>query len=413
VKILHFLGIGKVPKQPMVDPVGGTERVALEIAKRQAANGHKVTIASVTNRSWSGTWEGVSLLHLTYHWKEINLSGRSRDFRVQLRLAAFARAGQFDVIHLHEHFTRRLLPPTFTVIQFHNNPLDGYSDKGFVGYAPYYWREIGKSDAQIAVSEFVAERLRSVYRAAGSNFLPEKVVVNQSGVDLSLFASQRSDNYRSEIRRRLGLEESDVLFLFVGAVHSEKGVDVLARAFSRLAEQHRNACLAIVGASGLWINPADDSTEEQTEIERYVLQLLEPAIGRKQAFNLGMIAPKDIPSFYAAADVLVLPTICQEAFGLVILEAFATARPVIGSRSGGIPELVKHRENGLIVGLGDDEELYQAMRELLLDEDLRLRLGRDAERTASKFPWENTVQRLEEIYKDVFERRRSRDNASG
>jgi glycosyltransferase involved in cell wall biosynthesis len=88
----------------------------------------------------------------------------------------------------------------------------------------------------------------------------------------------------------------------------------------------------------------------------------------------------------------------QETFGLVILEAFAAGIPVIGARSGGIPELVKDDHTGLLVDQGDVDGLSQAMRRLLLDPELRKRLGAAARQTAVNMPWENTVDRLERIY---------------
>ena len=401
MRILHFLGIGKVPKQPMVDATGGTERVALEIAKRQVASGHSVTVASFTNKAWSGTWQGVSLVHLKpYRWANFNFKFVSRDYRDQLRLAVLTWTRRFDIIHLHEHIRTRLLSPAPIIMQFHNNPLAAYKDKRFEIYAPHYWNQVSKSDAQIAVSEFVAERLRLVRRTAGSNPRPGNILVNQSGVDSPFFARPELADHRNEVRRQLGLGESDVLFLFVGAVRQPKGIDILARAFSRLSSEHPNACLAIAGGSSLWVDP--ESAQSRARFENEVFKTLKPAIDCRRVFNLGIVAPKDIASIYDAADVFVLPSTYQETFGLVILEAFAAGRPVIASKAGGIPELVKHRENGLLVALGNEQELYQAMREMLLDRDLRLRLAHEAKRTAQRFSWENTVQRLEAVYLDVL-----------
>jgi len=113
---------------------------------------------------------------------------------------------------------------------------------------------------------------------------------------------------------------------------------------------------------------------------------------------LGLIAPTALPSYYAAADVLVMPSIFQEGFGLVILEAFAAGIPVIGARSGAVSELVEDGRTGLLVDRGDADSLYHAMRRLLLDPDLRQKLGAAGRQTALNMSWENTVDRLEEIY---------------
>ena len=117
---------------------------------------------------------------------------------------------------------------------------------------------------------------------------------------------------------------------------------------------------------------------------------------------LGIVPPSEIDGYYAAGDIFVLPSMFQETFGLVLLEAFSAGLPVIAFRSGGIPELVEDRRNGIIVPQGDEEALYQSMRELMLDRDLRQRLGAAAETVPPRFPWENTVDRLEAVYRNVL-----------
>jgi glycogen synthase len=94
-----------------------------------------------------------------------------------------------------------------------------------------------------------------------------------------------------------------------------------------------------------------------------------PAIARRQAFMLGIVSPIDIGAYYAAADVLVLPSMCQESFGLVVLEAFSAGLPAIAFRSGGVPELIDHPRNGLLVHQGDEAALLSSMREMMLARD--------------------------------------------
>ncbi len=119
---------------------------------------------------------------------------------------------------------------------------------------------------------------------------------------------------------------------------------------------------------------------------------------------LGIISPLNIGAYYAAADVLVLPSMFQETFGLVVLEAFSAGLPVIAFRSGGVPELVEHRRNGILVNQGDEEALLGSMRELMLDRNLRERFGVEAKKTAARFAWDSTVDRLDAIYKTALEK---------
>jgi spore coat protein SA len=204
------------------------------------------------------------------------------------------------------------------------------------------------------------------------------------------------------VRQKLGLKETDVVFLFAGAIRPEKGVDCLARAFARLSSENANACLAIAGGTKLWIEEGWLYGKELETTEQAVLNTLAPTIALKRAFMLGIVPPVEIDAYYAASDVFVLPSMFQETFGLVLLEAFSAGLPVIAFKSGGIPELVDHRVNGIIVPQGDEETLYQSMRELMLDRDLRQRLGAAAEAVPARFSWENTVDRLEAVYRGIL-----------
>ncbi len=405
MKVLHFLGIGRLPKRPMVDATGGTERTALEIARIQTRRGYDVTVASMADDDWQGSWQGVRLLHLkSYSWARFRLLGYVRDLRSHLPLAVLIQSGRFDLIHLHEYLRTRFFAARPKVMHFHNNPLADLDAAEFAESAPEYWAQVGKSSAQIAVSEFVAGRLRLAHEQAGSNALPANIVKVPGGVDSKVLPPQKRKDERERIRRRLGLKDTDVLFLFAGAIRPEKGVDYLARAFAKLSDENANACLAIAGGSKLWIEQGWLQGNGLEATEQQVVNILAPAIARNRAFMLGIVPPVEIDAYYAASDIFVLPSMFQETFGLVLLEAFSAGLPVIAFRSGGIPELVEDRRNGIVVAQGDGEALCQSMRELMLDRDLRDRLGSAAESVPARFPWENTVDRLEAIYHDVLNR---------
>ncbi|WP_316189071.1 glycosyltransferase family 4 protein [Bradyrhizobium sp. SZCCHNS1054] len=383
----------------MIDATGGTERVALEIARIQAQRGADVTIASIAPTAWRGAWEGVNLRHLRpYSWAKISYGGKVKDLREHLSLTKFVRLGRFDLVHLHEYRRTRFLGKQPKVMHFHNNPLDGLADATLAAAAPGYWRDLGSAGAQIAVSSFVAGRLRLSHERAGEMAPASNIVVNQSGVDADALSCDERREARKRVRHELGLTDSDVLLMFAGAVRPEKGVIQLAQAFSKLSEEHDNAFLAIAGGSKLWID--GDGPQETTE--QQVRAILTNAVARRRASMLGVISPTALPSYYAAADVFVLPSMFQETFGLVILEAFAAGIPVIGARSGGVPELVENERNGLLVDQGDVDGLCRAMRRLLLDRTLRERLGAEARQTAVKMSWDNTVDRLERIYEEVL-----------
>ena len=403
MKILHFLGIGRLPKRPMVDATGGTERSALEIAKLQVSRGHNVTVASRAEEEWRGEWAGVTLRHLApYSWARHFSFGRIHG--IHPRLVALIQLGHFDLIHMHEYLNTRYIDSRPKVMHFHNDP-QGDRDVGeFVRDAPEYWGQVGKSSAQIAVSEFVVGRLRFAHQNAGTSALPANIVRVPGGVDAGALPPGRRQEERARVRQKLGLKDTDVLFLFSGAIRPEKGVDYLARAFARLSSENPDACLAVAGGSRLWVEQGWLEGKGLEATEHQVRDILSAAVARDRAFLLGLVPPVEISAYYAAADVLVLPSMFQETFGLVLLEAFSAGLPVIAFRSGGIPELVEDRKNGLVVPQGDEEALYQGMRELLLNAELRNSLGAAAQTVPPRYPWENTVDRLDAVYRDVLHR---------
>jgi glycosyltransferase involved in cell wall biosynthesis len=292
----------------MVDATGGTERSALEIARIQTRRGHDVTVASKADQNWQGSWQGVRLLHLApYSW--VKFLGKTRG--AHLPVAALARFGRFDLIHLHEYRNTRFFGARPRVMHFHNDPQGDLDAAQFAAYAPKYWSRVGTSSTQIAVSEFVVKQLTLAHSRAGSDALPANIVKVPGGVDSKALLPQQRKEERMRIRQKLGLKDTDVLFLFAGAIRPEKGVDYLARVFAKLSEENPNACLAVAGGSKLWVERGWLQGNALEATEQKVRDFLAPAIARDRAFMLGMVPPAEIASVYAAADVFVLPSMFQ------------------------------------------------------------------------------------------------------
>jgi glycosyltransferase involved in cell wall biosynthesis len=98
---------------------------------------------------------------------------------------------------------------------------------------------------------------------------------------------------------------------------------------------------------------------------------------------------------YYAGDIFVLPSICNDSFGIPVVEAMAAGSPVVASRSGGVVETVKDRETGYIVEKNDPQQLAYTLLKLLEDDELREKMGRAGrERAMSKFTWDMVVETM-------------------
>jgi glycosyltransferase involved in cell wall biosynthesis len=104
----------------------------------------------------------------------------------------------------------------------------------------------------------------------------------------------------------------------------------------------------------------------------------------------------------------VTPSILPETFGLVALESAAVGKPIVASAIGGLKDVVVDGETGLLVPPGDPDALAGAIRRLIDDRELRLRLGAEGEKRAEKFSPEAVVPRFESAYRDALAARRSR-----
>jgi len=212
------------------------------------------------------------------------------------------------------------------------------------------------------------------------------VIIIPNGVDCERFNPK---NDGGEIRARYNLEGSKVI-LFVGALtrwHRYKGLDVLIKAFAEIQDQVKEARLLVVGDGDL----------------KPEYQALSSPIAQKAIFA-GNVDDNELPNYYAASDILILPSLDRsEGFGLTLLEANATGKPVVASNVGGIPSVVRDGVNGLLVPPRDEEALAETIINLLKDEGRLHEIGLNGRRVAEAHDWKHIAKKTEELYGEVLE----------
>jgi len=168
--------------------------------------------------------------------------------------------------------------------------------------------------------------------------------------------------------------------LAVGRLHAQKGHGVLLEAAARCREDGLSLSLALVGEG-----PLRAALEERAR--RLGLEGQVRFLGRRD----------DVRDLLRAAEVFVFPSL-YEAVGIALLEAMACGTAVVASRAGGIPEIVREGESGLLVRPGDASDLANALARLARDPPERARLGRGARSRAMMFDIRQTVRELESVY---------------
>lgn len=214
----------------------------------------------------------------------------------------------------------------------------------------------------------------------------DSVVEIPNGVDVQQFHPDVPD---ITVRKRYNLSPNTHIILFVGGLdraHHFKGVWQLLNTFARLT--HDDLRLMIVGSGDM-----------QSQYEQHAREL---GVVDRTIFT-GRIAHEDLPPYFAAADIVVLPSFPPESFGLVLIEANAVGKAVIASNIPGVRSVVQDGYNGLLVEPGDENALAQAFQRLLDDPALRLTLGRNGRRKVEAvYTWPAIVERLECIYEEVL-----------
>jgi GT2 family glycosyltransferase/glycosyltransferase involved in cell wall biosynthesis len=213
------------------------------------------------------------------------------------------------------------------------------------------------------------------------------------GVDISRF--RFSEPARNDIRQALCIPDSDVVFLFVGRMNPDKGLDELAMAFCDVANADGHVHLLIVGP---------DEKRMRARIE---------AICRDILNRLHFIGYSDVPERYmSASDVLCLPS-HREGFGTVVIEAAAVGLPSVGSRIYGLTDSIIEGETGLFHEVGDIKGLTAQMLWLAQHTEERRSMGQAAcKRARQEFSQESLTDTMLEFYKTVL-RSQHQDSASG
>jgi glycosyltransferase involved in cell wall biosynthesis len=216
-----------------------------------------------------------------------------------------------------------------------------------------------------------------------------KIVEMPNGVDPVRFNPALDGD---GVRREIGLKANDRVVLFVGALdrpHYFKGVDILLQSLTHIPDD--DVKLVVVGEGDLR--------------QHYMLMAKELGLDDRVIFR-GQVSDEALPGHYAMSDILVLPSVTMgEAFGVVLLEAMACAKPVIASNLPGVRSVVSHGENGFLAESGNIVDLAEKIQTLLDNSPLRQEMGKCGRRTVeAKYSWDAIIPKLLKVYADAVAR---------
>jgi glycosyltransferase involved in cell wall biosynthesis len=287
---------------------------------------------------------------------------------------------RYDVVHVHAvnkfgslaTIVGRLIGKP-TVVTVHRG--DVLSSRDPV-HKPLRWLALKVASCVIPVSEST----KALVLALGA--IGEKMIVVPNAVDESVFRSRS----RIECRMQLALPLDSKVILAVGNLERRKGFELIVRALPSILQEVPSAMLIIVG----------DGPEKTT-----LVKLVETGGLQTSVLLVGRVPTSVLSLIYSAADIFVLPS-CHEGQPVVLLEAMASALPIVATRVPGNVDTIENNGNGILVPPADISELADGIIKILEDETLAARMSKNSrELYRSRYSEVNQMRAIARIYRDV------------
>jgi glycosyltransferase involved in cell wall biosynthesis len=425
-----------IVNQPQDAIVAGEEQrgsvaiVNWELAKRLAQR-HEVTVYAprAPGQARSERWKNIEIRRVPFVAKLFHkamqlLAGRLgtqppyinsplyyREYFLQV--ASELRARPVDVLHFPQQLQfaagfKRAMPQAKIVLHMHQDEL-AQLDYDLLR------SQLANIDSVVTVSDFVTDRARARF--------PEHAAAIHTignGVDVGRFQPVHQESNGARPSR----------LLFVGRISPDKGVHLLMEAFDRIARERPDVELTLVGKVGmlpfdlvsLLLNDDADALDSLRPFYGHstLAWLTKEVLGQKSSYKqqldarlspqaaervhfVGSVSLEELIKLYSQADLLVLPSIWRESYGLPVAESMASGVPVLASDCGGVPELIDAGVTGLLVPRLSVDALTNSMRDLLSDSS-RLRVMGQASRARAErlLTWDRSAMRLERVYLDLM-----------
>jgi D-inositol-3-phosphate glycosyltransferase len=263
-------------------------------------------------------------------------------------------------------------------------------------------RLMEQADAIVAATPLDRAQMVWHYGADASH-----IRVIPCGVDLRRFMSRDIEAVRAQLNLPPAPHR---IMLLVGRIEPLKGIDALIEATSILLQRHpdwRGNLTALVVGGGA----EGDTARWNSEQER--LDTLRRELGVTDAVRFAGAQSQDqLALFYPAADIVTMPS-HYESFGMAALEGLASGRPVVATNTGGPAYIVEDGVSGLHVPPADAPALADRLERLLLDDDLRGRMGAAARHRAIRFGWPTVACDILQVYRDLIGAAQSKVMVSG
>jgi len=383
-----------------VPPVkgGAIETWVYEVGKRLADAGHEVNCLSFYDPLMEKSPGGGKVNVLAYRkgiWAKVLLCSWKLPFKkiqstlyylpYSLWCGVQTRKVRAEIIHVQTRpnfipILRFLNPRAKLILHLHNvSAIDCEGKK--------WGRSLfDKADLIVACSEYLKNEIITRYP-----YLSEKTQVMYNGVDTSRF-NEESEGVEStdSLRTKHGIRADETVLLYMGRLVEYKGVHILIDAVRNLVAGGFPVRLFVVGGH----------TYSNNSESTYTAELREKASQSdgKVVFT-GYVDHERVPDYLKLCDIVVVPSLWEEPFGVVVLEGMAFGKCVVAFEKGGIKEIMRNNENGLLLAEDSPAALTRVLEGAIRDPRERKRLGSNARIwVRENFTWEKIAQAVNDSY---------------
>jgi len=357
-------------------PGGVTNHVSC-LAREFNFRGHTVKILAPCSNDPSGP-DGIEVVKCG---RPVPVPSAGSVARVSLslwlnpKIKSVLKNEQFDIVHIHEPF----MPMVPLAAVYHSPAPTIGTFHAFNEHTRRYWmwkpllnRVAKRLDGRIAVSPAARDYV--------SHHYPGDYKIIPNGVDI---APQNKSN-----RPFKELDDGRINILFVGRMEKRKGLRYLLGAYSTLKWEFPDLRLIVVGPGRM------DSDTARMFGERNM----------KDVIITGSVSEKDKGRYFSSAHIFCSPATGLESFGMVLIEAMATGKPIVASDIGGYSSVVTHGKQGLLVEPRNESALAEALRTLIENPAQRIGMGNEGLNTVEQYRWDRIADRVIAYYDTVLNR---------